>query len=440
MSYSRVNIILSGIFGNILEQYDIIIFGFMAHYIANAFFPPSNEITRLFSAFYIFLIGYATRPIGGLFFGFLSDYLGRKRTLIFSILLMGIATAVIGALPTYATIGSAATLLLLLCRILQGLAVGGEYITSIAFLVEHSPPNRMGFMGSWAAVGVNTGNLIASLLSFTTIYAITHLLLPGWTWRLVFLITLIGAVLGLWIRTKSNETLPFIRENSSETIHFGRSHWSSVLQTLKTKKKESFFIIVLTSLGTCVTYLIYLYAPLHAAIFNHSSRWQVFGINAISITVLILLIPFFGHLSDKIGRKKLLLFSSVMFLIFAYPLFWAASYGSLGMFLAIQIMLSIGVASFHSIAPVVIVEIMPVKVRCTMSGFLYGIAASLFGASSPIIALTLVKYTHNYLSPSYYLISFSIIGVISIMSLLHEPIRKQAALFYAGNPDNSGRR
>ncbi len=428
MAYSKKNIIASGILGNILEQYDIIIFGFMAHYIAISFFPPSNKVTGILNAFYVFIIGYAIRPIGGLLFGFLSDYWGRKKTLIFSIVLMGVSTAIIGVLPSYSAIGSAATLLLLLCRLFQGLAVGGEYITSITFLIEHAEPHRQGFMGSWAAFGVNSGNLIASLFSFLIIYAISHFMLPTWTWRLVFLITLGGAGLGLRIRAKSSETMPFIRENSTVVSQFSRKHWLNVLNTLKKQKKDSFLILVLTALGTCVTYLVYLYAPLHASIFNHMSTWQILGINSISIIFLVALIPIFGSISDRYGRKIFLLLSSIIFLVLAYPFFWVCSHGTLGMFLIIQLLLSIGVASFHSIAPVVIVELIPVKIRCTVSAFLYGLAASLFGAPSPIIALSLVKHTGNYLAPSYYLIVFSMIGFISIYSLLNEPIKQTARI------------
>lgn len=408
--------------GNMLEQYDIVVFGFMANYIATAFFPAKDAITNLFLVFYIFVIGYASRPIGSLLFGYLSDGFGRKKALIFSVILMGVSTSLIGVLPTYAAVGSIATLLLLLCRLFQGLAVGGEYITSIAFLIEHASPDERGFMGSWAAFGVNFGNLIASVLSTLVIYGITQSILPPMGWRIIFLIAALGTFVGLWIRLKNSETLPFIRENSIESKNFFNTHWSNVFKTIRDKKNECFLIVILTSLGTCVTYLIYLYAPLHATLFHNMSRWKILGVNSLSVLLLVGLVPFFGYLSDRHGRKKLLLIAATIFLLLAYPFFWTASYGSLISFLIMQSLLSIGVAIFHSIAPVVIVEIMPIKIRCTISGFLYGIAASLFGASSPIISLWLVEYTNSYISPCYYLIIFSAISILAIAILLREPL------------------
>ena len=179
-------------------------------------------------------------------------------------------------------------------------------------------------------------------------------------------------------------------------------------------------IIVLTSLGTCATYLIYLYGPLHAVTFHGMNLWKALLINSMSVILLTILIPFFGHLGDLYGKKILLLISSSMLLFLAYPFFWAISYGSLMAFLSIQMVMSIAVAIFHSLAPVLIVEIIPVKTRCTISGFLYGISASIFGASSPIISLYLIKYTGNYTSPAYYLLIFSLIALLTISCLLKE--------------------
>lgn len=417
----KKNIIISAMAGNILEQYDIVIFGFMAPYIAKAFFPPGDTgINSIIHVLYIFVLGYAVRPVGGLILGFLSDYWGRKKTLILSIMLMGISTSVIGILPSYEAIGSAATLLLLLCRFSQGFAVGGEYITSITFLVEHASQKNRGFMGSWGAFGVNLGNLIASLLSTVVIYFISQSYLPTWSWRFVFIITIIGVWIGWLVRIKSSETLPFIRENSMENKLFLKQHCSNIFNTAYANKKNCFLIIALTSLGTSATYLIYLYAPLHAIMFHNMSMWKALVINSTSIMFLVALIPFFGYLSDRYGKKIFLLISSGMLFILAYPFFWIISYGTLITFLIIQIGVSVAIAIFHSLAPTLIVEIIPVRTRCATGGFLYGIAASVFGVSSPIICFYLVKYTKSYVSPAYYLLMFSLFAFVAIYFFLKE--------------------
>lgn len=333
MLNSKKNIILSGIIGNVLEQYDNIIFGFMALYISAAFFPRHHALNNLLYVFYVFFIGYAMRPLGSIVFGYVSDCFGRKKTLIFSIVMIGLSTTLIGVLPTYASVGWIATLLLIFCRIFQGLAVGGEYITSVTFLVEHASPSQRGFMGSFAAFGVNSGNLIASLISCFIIYGIAHAHLSSYAWRIPFILTSIGIPIGLWIRRRNAETLPFIRENSSETECNFKNHFQNLLQLIKFKKASCVLIVALSALGTCATYLIYLYAPLHTALFQHLSQWHVMAINTFSLVVLVMLIPLFGYLSDRYTRPRLLTIACSIFVCLSYPFFLHCfSWNALGFF------------------------------------------------------------------------------------------------------------
>jgi MHS family proline/betaine transporter-like MFS transporter len=403
------NIIISGIIGNILEQYDNIVFGFLATFISVAFFAHGNAMDNLLSVFYVFSVGFAMRPLGSLFFGYISDCFGRKKTLTACMVTIGLSTTLIGLLPTYASIGLLSTILLIACRIFQGLAVGGEYISSVAFLFEHAPKNRRGFIGSFAAFGINCGNLAASFICCFIIYAMSHGILPSNAWRIPFLLTIAGIPIGNWIRHRNSETLPFIRENSNERSTGFKTHLKRAFQAAFNNKSHLLVMIALSAVGTCATYLIYLYAPLHSALFRHLSSWKIMAINVFSLLILVILIPLFGRLSDSFSREKMILIACMLLTILAYPFFWVATYGDITSFLILQVAITIAVAIFHSIAPTIFVELIPVKFRCTIGGVVYNVSSGLFGVSAPIIALLLIKHTHNYASPALYLMGLSVL-------------------------------
>jgi MFS transporter, MHS family, proline/betaine transporter len=415
MASLKKKVVFAGLIGNILDVYDLAIYTFMATFIANYFFSPANNYDNLLYTFLIFFIGYLARPFGSIFFGVLSDKIGRKKSLLISIVLMGVSTSAIGLLPTYQEIGNTATLLLLLLRLAQGFSVGGEYINSVTFLVEHAGRKQKGFMGSWASVGANSGFLMASLIGFYLSYLLENHLAPAWIWRLPFLLTLTGAGLGYWIRSSCSETLAFIKLNATEEKFTLKKHLRELKESISSMKNECALVLALTLLGTSSTYLIYIYSPLYFTIFHHIPTYVGLKINTISILFLVLLLPVFGYLSDKYGRKKILLFSAALFFLLAYPFFWSVAKGTVMQFTMLQLGLTIAAASFYSIASVVIVEIMPVKLRCTMSAMLYGIAASIFGGASPLLALELIRKTGIYEAPSIYLMICGIVCFVVIL-------------------------
>lgn len=395
---------LSGFIGNLLEIYDLMLCAYLAPIIAKTFLPQASTTRSLVNIFSILLVGYFARPIGGLVLGFLADLLGRKKILVISIVIMGASTALMGLLPGYSQIGLYATIGFIVLRFIQGISAGGEYISAIAFLVEHAPSDKKGIYTSWAAAGVNSGFFIACLFCMVFTWLNSMGYVPDYSWRFLFLISLVGIAVGLWARLNAQETVEFILENSFESSSPIKDLWDSCLGISRGYKKNFAVIIFLTWLGTGSTYLLFVYNVIHMQTVGGLLQQKAFLINTISLLIVIFLIPYFGWVFDLLGRRKTLFFATASFLILSIPYFYGISSGNFYQTLVAQIAMSIPAACFYCIAPVIIVEMIPTKIRCTFVSFLYGLTSSIFGGASPIIALKLVEITDNKLSPALYLI------------------------------------
>ena len=284
-------IIISGAIGNALEMYDYVIWGLFSVYLSKEFLPPASKLSDIF---FLFLLSYIFRPLGSVLAGVFADQLGRKRVLTLSILLMGIGTALVGVLPSYAHIGVASVLLLLFIRLIQVISVGGEYISSIALLIESCPPNKKGYFGSWAAFGVNAGMFLSSVIGALILYLIDIHLLPAWGWRLAFILAFLTMLFGFWIRRSIPESQEFILNNARVEKKTLRSIFVNMLKTLKNKRRESFVVFSLVLFGVSTTILIFVYAPIYLITVNTFSNTQTFFINALSLALVTMSIPLFG--------------------------------------------------------------------------------------------------------------------------------------------------
>lgn len=396
-------ILAAGSIGNFLDSYDLGIYIFLSPYIAKIFFAPEYN-SKLFYTFLVFFVGYLARPFGSLLFGIIADKKGRRKSLLISIIAMALTTAAIGLLPGYQQIGAWATTLLLFIRILQGIAFSGEYTTSIIYLIEHARGQRTGWFGTWATMGVNLGIFCAVLIALWSTSLIHSKITPLWTFRIPFLLASLGALFGIWLRRFCPETLEFILNNSTSQQFTLKNHFREIKTATDNLTQKSLTVFALVILGTTATYLIYTYAPIFYCVFHHLPTYLGLMINLVSIILLILLLPWFGYLSDKYDRKKFLIFSTMIFLLFAYPFFWSVEKGSFNQFLIFHLIMSLAGASYYGIASVVIVEMMPSKVRATLSTSLYGIASSIFGGAAPLIAIALAKKSGLTAAPSFYLI------------------------------------
>ena len=310
-------LIASGIIGNLLDGYDTCIFGYMAFYIASYFFVSPDTLNDLLKTLIIFTLSYLVRPIGGLVFGLIGDYVGRKKAFVSSLLLMGTSTTLIGILPGFNALGMLAIWLLLLLRILQSFGAGAEYTNSIVFLYEHAPEKQATFMTSFAAFGINLGFFCAAIIgSFVAALMQAHIL-GDWGWRLPFLIAIIGTFMGIWIRQSVPETIPFIMNNALKPRDF-KQFFAQLCHDARQNHMNYLTLIAVIWLGTASTYLLYIYFPIHLSTIRHIPYSQSLIINTVSIALLVIYIPVFSYFSDRWERRKAILLATVGYLVLYY--------------------------------------------------------------------------------------------------------------------------
>ena len=276
MTTSSINkkIIRAGIIGNVMEWYDFAIYGYFALIIGKLYFPSSSASTSVIAAFGAFAAGFLMRPIGSLIFGNIGDKLGRKRALLISVLMMAIPTFLIGLLPVHEQIGITAPILLVILRMLQGLSVGGEYTTSVVFLVENSPDGRRGFMASWSGWGAVAGILLGSAIASLITTLLTPVQLASWGWRLPFLIGIIIAFVGFYIRRHLPDISPVSnQEKPTSPIREAFTHeWRSLLK-----------IAGLNLVNAVAFYMIFVYATTWLQQTEHITASKTLDINSITM-------------------------------------------------------------------------------------------------------------------------------------------------------------
>ena len=409
-------ILASGAVGNILETYDLILISLMATTLGKIFFPPAlDPYAHVVDVFYVFLIGLLVRPIGNIIMGSFADQIGRKKLMIISLVFTGAGTALIGILPSYDYLGIWSTILFILLRIFQNFFAGIEYINSATYLIENSNKKNRGFFGSWTAIGISGGYLLASCV----VLAMTHLIaknsLPDWGWRFIFLFSLVGMALGIWIRYSIPESFVFMMNNSNTEYLKKWSILKNSFQFIKKHPMQCLSISALTLLGTYLSFIYYIYVPVQLMIARHFSESEVFSINVISLSLVVALIPLFGKLSDYCDRMILLKIICFFIFLLAFPFFWITSYGTYFQVLFFCLLISIPASCFFSLYPVIITESFPSKIRCTTASLIYQIIVSLEMGTLPLLINYLVYTTKIPHAPGYLLMVSSVIGMIGLM-------------------------
>ena len=403
--------LIAGFSGNILEWYDFTVYGFFATVIGTQFFPHEDKIAQLLSAFGIFAAGYLMRPIGGIIFGHIGDKQGRKKALLISILLMAIPTTLIGLLPTYASIGWYSALLLVFLRLLQGLSVGGEFTGSISFLVEKAPKGKRGFFGSWTTFGVFGGMLIGAGIAAIVTSVFTTRQVNDFGWRIPFLLGAVIGIAGLYLRKDMSDD-----ERFKKIMKEQKTYKIPLAEFFAHYKMQSFKIIMLSWAFGVSVYLIFIFLPSYLHTFLHVKLDDALSIHTIAIVFMMLIIPFFGHLSDKLGRKFILFISLIGFVVFSYPLFLLMFEKTFWAILVAMLIFSILEGLFQGVIPAIMTEAFPAKVRYTGLSVSYNIALALFGGTTPLVSVWLIKISGgNVLMPVYYLIASCVIAIITLL-------------------------
>lgn len=418
MQTSTRKLIIPGIIGNVLEWYDFSLYGYFAPVIAKLFFPTSSQFLSLLSTFGVFALGFLMRPLGALVFGYFGDRIGRKKTLALAVILMAIPTTLIGLLPTHENIGIAAGILLMACRLLQGLAVGGEFSGSIVYITEHAPQNSRGLYGSWAMFSAFAGLLLGSGVS-----ALANLLPPEslsvWGWRIPFLMGIVLGGVGLYLRLRMPETPNFLAIQSAQKISK-----NPVKQAFSMSLKPMVMAAGLVFLPAMGFYLLFVYLSSYMTTYLHVSLGTALMVNTISMFGIIISIPCVGWLSDKIGRKPVLIVGALGFIIFSYPLFILLQKADLTSMLTAQICFAVLVSLVYAAIPATLVELVTTNIRYTAMSFPYNFSNAVFGGTAPLVATYLIHNTGNQISPSFYLI-FAAIVMLIFVCIVKESYRKE---------------
>ena len=405
---TRTRQIFAAVIGNALEWYDFVIYGFMTVIISRLFFPAESEYASLLIAMATFGVGFFMRPVGGVLIGLYADRHGRKAALQLIILLMTIATAMIAFAPTYAAIGIAAPGIMVLARLLQGAATGGEFASATAFLIESAPPERRGFFGSLQMVGQSIAALTGATAGMLVTQGLTPEQIDDWGWRLPFLFGLLIGPVGLWMRRHLSETEEFVAASQDETQHLG------LMAVLREHLRDVLVCFGLVVSATIMFYVVLIYMPTYAKTQLNIPLKEAFTAQVAGLIFLTALIPLFGILSDRIGRRAVLMMAAVLYLLLTYPLMaWLLAEPSLIRLAIMQIMLCSAIAVGFGAISTALAEQFPVRQRSTGLALAYNVAVMIFGGFAQLIVTWLIKTTGSLLAPSFYVMFGASVGLLA---------------------------
>lgn len=397
-------IIAAGAVGNILEWYDFAVYGYFAAAIGRAFFPSEDKVAQVLAAFGIFAVGFLMRPIGGALIGLVGDRLGRRAALTLSVAAMAIPTFLVGVLPGYHTLGLAAPVLLTLLRMVQGLSVGGEYTTSIVFMVENAKPGERGLIGAVGSCGAVGGILLGSATGAVLASVMTEAALEAWGWRIPFVLGLLVGLAGLFLRRGIHEEAKAKKPGPSPLRAALRDHRPLVLRLAA--------LSVFNSVGF---YLMFVYIVSWLQLADGVAPARALGINTISMVLLLPLMIGVGLLSDRIGRRPLMLAATGFAIVTAWPLFWLMHSAEPALVLLGQLGFVLSVGTFIGAQPALMVESVPAEVRCTAIALGYNVTLGVVGGLSPLIATWLVERTANDYSPAFLIMAAAAISFAALL-------------------------
>lgn len=404
--------LVASLIGSSIEWYDYFLYGTVAALVfSKLYFPSEDPVVGLMLAYASFAIPFFIRPLGGVIFSHIGDKIGRKKTLVLTLSLMGIATVLIGFLPSYETIGIWAPILLILLRLVQGLGIGGEWGGALLLAVEYAPKEKRGFFGSIPQMGVTIG-MVLGTLSISLMTLLPDGAFIAWGWRVPFIFSALLVFLGLWIRNGLDETPAFKEAKKTGNlakvpiIDTFKYHWRSVLIAVGAKVVE-----------TAPFYIFSTFIISYAS--GTLGFKQTSALNAVTIATVIttLSIPFMGKLSDKIGRKPLYIGGTVAMILFAFPYFYMLSLGSV-LWMTIATIIGLGIiwAPITAVLGTMFSEIFSTNVRYTGVTVGYQLGAAIAGGTAPLIATALLNtYNNSYIPVAIYIV---IAGLLSLVSIL----------------------
>ncbi|MBA8877356.1 MFS transporter [Phyllobacterium myrsinacearum] len=407
----RRHAIAAATVGNGLEWFDFTVYGFFTPIIARLFFPAIDDLTSILLTVGTYGVGFFMRPVGAVVLGVYADKKGRKAALTLTILMMAFGTALLGFAPTYAQAGIIGPLVIVLARLIQGFSAGGEIGGATAFLIEYAPPEKRGFYASWQ----QTSQALAVVLGGICGTIVTHVLDPAaidsWGWRVPFLLGLLIGPVGFYIRARVDETPVFTDSHTQKSE-------SPLRDALRDHPRGIASGFGVTILWTVCTYVLLFYMTTYAVKQLNIPLADAFVATTVGGLVLMLGCPIAGALSDRVGRKRLLLAAAIAIGVLIYPLFvWVNASPNLMTLAIVQAILGLLLAAFTGPAPALLAEQFPAGLRSTGLSLAYNFAVTIFGGFAAVIVTLLIEATGTKLAPSFYVMAAALVSALTLLTM-----------------------
>jgi len=409
MSSEIKKVLFGGMVGNALEWYDFVLFVQFAPFIGPMFFPSNDPTAALISTLSLFAVGFVMRPLGGILFGYIGDEFGRRTSLVLSILLMSIPTALIGILPTYAQAGIWAPIGLAIIRLLQGLALGGGLSGCMTFMVEHAEQEKRGVIGSASMFSLGAGILLGILVTVFFANVMDRNSFETWGWRIPFIISIFIGLVAFYIRNHVHESPLY--EKAKEHGKLSKAPVRDVF------KHHLSSLIKATGIYLTVTVPFYTFSAFFNILMQthlHYSLHDALLINGVAIAVFMLFIPIAGALSDKFGRRSILMLAAFTIATVSYPVFMIITKGGMVYPLAAECVFAIALALYMGPVPATLVELFPTSIRFTGLSLSYNISAALFGGTVPLVYSLIIEKTGDLSMPAPYIMFFALLSTICL--------------------------
>lgn len=408
MRGSMKNIILSCMIGNAIEWYDFALYGFFASIFGTLFFPSTDPVASLMASFGVFAAGFIMRPMGALFFGYIGDKFGRTKSLVISIYMMAVPTTLIAFLPTYEMVGWIAPMLLSLIRLVQGFSMGGEFTGSMVFVGEHSPKEKRGFYGSWIIFSVVFGTLLGSFVAGMFHKLLSYEDMLSWGWRVPFLISVIGAIIGGYLRKFVSESHEYLSVKKSST---------PIRQLFRNYKKEVIFVMLVDMTVAIGFFLITIFIVSYLSTIVGLENSLALQVNTIGMVAFALTVVFVGFFIDKVGKVRIMMFAAILFALFSYVIFGNFFSGFILRITLAYVCLAVIMGIYYSPLASLLVDIFPPIVRYSGVSISHNLSMTIFGGTAPILVTFFMRQTGDFLVPAYYLTFAAIVSIIGLLCL-----------------------
>lgn len=407
----RRHAIAAATIGNGLEWFDFTVYGFFTPIIARLFFPAINDLTSILLTVGTYGVGFFMRPVGAVVLGVYADRKGRKAALTLTILMMAFGTALLGLAPTYAQAGIVGPLVIVLARLIQGFSAGGEIGGATAFLIEYAPPEKRGFYASWQQTSQALAVVLGGICGTVVTHALDPAAIDSWGWRVPFLLGLLIGPVGFYIRARVDETPVFTDSHTQKSE-------SPLRDALRDHPRGIASGFGVTILWTVCTYVLLFYMTTYAVKQLNIPLADAFVATTIGGLVLMLGCPIAGALSDRVGRKRLLLAAAIAIGVLIYPLFaWVNAKPDLTTLAIVQGILGLLLAAFTGPAPALLAEQFPAGLRSTGLSLAYNFAVTIFGGFAAVIVTLLIEATGTKLAPSFYVMAAALVSALTLLTM-----------------------